>query len=110
MRSTVTSLVFAAAFAAAPAFAQATGAIAGTVVGLGGDAVANAPVRATHTATKTLYETRSSEKGAYTIAQLPAGTPMGRVGSSDEVAKAAVFLASDDSSFVSGNRAIRRWR
>jgi NAD(P)-dependent dehydrogenase (short-subunit alcohol dehydrogenase family) len=36
------------------------------------------------------------------IAQLAAGIPMGRVGSADEVAKVAVFLASDDSSFVSG--------
>jgi NAD(P)-dependent dehydrogenase (short-subunit alcohol dehydrogenase family) len=36
------------------------------------------------------------------IAQLASGIPMGRVGSSDEVAKAAVFLASDDSSFISG--------
>ncbi len=36
------------------------------------------------------------------IAQLAAGIPMGRVGSADEVAKAAVFLASDDSSFISG--------
>jgi NAD(P)-dependent dehydrogenase (short-subunit alcohol dehydrogenase family) len=28
--------------------------------------------------------------------------PMGRIGTSDEIAKAAVFLASDDSSFITG--------
>jgi NAD(P)-dependent dehydrogenase (short-subunit alcohol dehydrogenase family) len=44
------------------------------------------------------------------LAQLPADTrarisstiPMGRIGESDEVAKAALFLASDDSSFITG--------
>jgi NAD(P)-dependent dehydrogenase (short-subunit alcohol dehydrogenase family) len=33
---------------------------------------------------------------------LIAGVPMGRMGTTDEIAKAAVFLASDDSSFVTG--------
>ena len=60
-------------FVAAAAFAQTTATITGTVVDLAGDVVANAPIQATDIATKTLYKATSSEKGAYTIAQLPAG-------------------------------------
>ena len=30
------------------------------------------------------------------------GIPMGRVGEADEIGKTAVFLASDDSSFITG--------
>jgi hypothetical protein len=59
---------------AAAAFAQNSGStLTGTVVDLAGDTVANAPIQATNTAAKTVYKTTSSEKGAYTIAQLPAG-------------------------------------
>ncbi len=36
------------------------------------------------------------------VAQAAAATPLGRTGTPDEVAKAVVFLASDDASFVNG--------
>jgi NAD(P)-dependent dehydrogenase (short-subunit alcohol dehydrogenase family) len=36
------------------------------------------------------------------MAGLLASVPLGRLGAPDEIARAAVFLASDDSSFVTG--------
>jgi NAD(P)-dependent dehydrogenase (short-subunit alcohol dehydrogenase family) len=45
----------------------------------------------------------TTEEGRQQVkAGLVAGVPMGRMGQPDEIAKVAVFLASDDSSFVSG--------
>jgi NAD(P)-dependent dehydrogenase (short-subunit alcohol dehydrogenase family) len=44
----------------------------------------------------------SSQTGQDRLKGLSSSVPLGRMGNPDEIAKAAVFLASDDSSFVTG--------
>ena len=44
----------------------------------------------------------SSETGQQRLKMLSTIVPLGRMGTSDDVAKAVVFLASDDSSYITG--------
>jgi NAD(P)-dependent dehydrogenase (short-subunit alcohol dehydrogenase family) len=46
--------------------------------------------------------TRTPEEREAVKAQFVSGVPLGRIGQADEIAKAAVFLASDDGSYVAG--------
>jgi hypothetical protein len=63
-----------AALVCGPAFAQTNGTVTGTVYNLDDDPVPNAPIEATNQRTNATFKATSSQTGAYTLTQLPAGT------------------------------------
>ncbi len=46
---------------------------------------------------------QTEEQDRAFVAAMEAASPLGRMGRSDEIASAALFLASDESSFVNGS-------
>jgi 3-oxoacyl-[acyl-carrier protein] reductase len=52
---------------------------------------------------KTPMDERDQGTGDYTSADIERRTPAGRFGTADEVARVALFLASDDASYITGS-------
>ncbi len=53
---------------------------------------------------KTPMDERDQVSGDYSNADIERRTPAGRFGTAEEVAKVAIFLASDDASYITGSR------